>query len=95
MSEKPKCSRCGEVAETWNFEAETTFWGHVQNITETSVVRKLRVFSSYFRRGATPHLSDMLRSDESKPLCADCWGALVGRFLQGRSVPALPGKEGR
>lgn len=92
--DKPKCSRCGEVAETYNFDAESTFWGFFGTKVETRVVRFLRVASHYYRRNPT-HGSSNLTSDETKPLCADCWDALVGRFLQGRDVPALPGKEGR
>lgn len=37
----------------------------------------------------------IMQADEERPLCVDCGGLLVGRFMQGRSVDALPGKEGR
>lgn len=95
MSEQKKCARCGEQAETYNFEADSTFWGLMVTDIKTTVERRLRVASHYFRRNPPEGSSPMLVSDETRPLCGDCWGLLVGRFLQGRAIPAMPGKEGR
>lgn len=83
--EKPKCERCGEQAETHNWEASSTFWGWFGLGTRTIVQRRVRLKSQYFRRegGGSP----LLLVDETKPLCMDCWGDLVV-FLQGRAVAA-------
>ncbi len=93
MSDTEKCVRCGEVAETYNWEKDTTFWGWFGLGTATATKHLLRVKSQYFQRNPDARSPGLL-SDEMKPLCGDCWGLLVGRFMQGRSVEARPGKEG-
>ena len=94
-NDKP-CGRCGERTPTKDNIAETTFWGVIrtQVRTATSEQRSIRFLATYYRRN--PRFgSPVLRVDDEQPLCAECWGLLVGRFMQGRSVPAMPGKEGR
>lgn len=88
-----KCKRCGDRAMTIDNEKGTTFWGAIQSEVETTVVRRLRMMGTYYRRNDRPD-DTLITSDEKRPLCSDCWGLLVGRFMQGRSVPAMPGKEG-
>jgi hypothetical protein len=88
-----KCKRCGITAESYNFEADSTFWGWITNEVTTVVTRRVRFLASYYRR-KPKYGSPMLAVDERQALCDDCWGLLVGRFMQGRSVDAMPGKEG-
>lgn len=88
------CARCGAVTPTIDNVRESTFWGSVTTSVTTTVERTMRIRATYWRqdpRAGAP----MLRTDDERPLCSDCWGRLVGRFMQGRSVDALPGKEGR
>lgn len=93
MSDKAKCTRCNAVAETYNFEADATFWGFAVKEYATTITRQVRVIGTYFNR-STDH-APLINCDERMPLCSDCWGLFVGRFMQGRDVPALPGEEGR
>jgi len=72
----PKCRRCGERAEQINNETGTTFWGFVQNETETTTVRTVRVLATSYRY--KPH--QLTTTDESWPLCADCWCAFTNEF---------------
>lgn len=89
MTSKPPCARCGEIAETYNFEAETTFWGFATRETQIETTRRIRIFSTYYRRSDRYGNSRVIKSDETEALCADCWGDLVV-FMQGRkeSIPA-------
>jgi len=93
VTQEKKCHRCGGAWPTNDNIAETTFWGAIETSQETSVRRRVRFLATYFnqnpRRG-----SALMRVDERQELCSDCWGQLIGRFMQGRSVNALPGKEG-
>jgi len=92
MSDKTKCKRCGDLAETYDFDADSSFWGFIVTDTKTTVERRVRIASTYFRRNPKG-MSSVLKADEKQELCGDCWGLLVGRFLQGRSIAAMPGKE--
>ena len=94
MNNKP-CARCGGQTPTNDNIAETTYWGFIQTSTTVTTERSVRVKSAYYRRNPRLGGSPLLRSDEEMPLCSDCSGLLIGRFLQGRDVPALPGKEGK
>lgn len=94
MSDKP-CARCKGPTPTHDNIEETSFWGFVQTKVTTTVTRAVRIRLAYIRRNPRISGSPVLRSDEELPLCSDCNYLLVGRFLQGRDVPALPGKEGR
>lgn len=87
-----KCKRCGEVAESYEFDNESTFWGKIGAERVTRTTRYLRFLATYYRRN--PKFgSPMLTVDERQPLCSECWGLMVGRFMQGRSIAAFPGKE--
>lgn len=87
-SDKKLCRRCGNVAETYNFENDSTFWGTVQHETETTVTKRIRILNHYYRRNPK-HGSNMIVADERIALCGDCSGLLIGQFLQGRAVPAV------
>jgi len=91
-TEKPKCKRCGVIAETYNWERDSSFWGFLHLGTLTHRVHRVRVNSKYYRRNSE-HGSPMLVSDETWPICADCWGELIGRFMQGREVVALAERQ--
>jgi hypothetical protein len=80
-----KCVRCGDRAQGINNETETTFWGFVQNETETVVTRGVRILATSYRR--KPH--QLLVTDEKQPLCEYCWSLFVGRFMQGRTVEGI------
>lgn len=88
MTADDKCARCGNRTPTNDNIAGTTFWGFLT--AETVTTRRVRLQAHYFR-----HERGSLTADERKGVCSDCWGDLIGRFMQGRSVDALPGKEGR
>jgi len=90
MSEPEKCARCKARAESNDNIQETTFWGSIAKETTTTVARRIRFVAAYVNRKSG---SNML-VDEQQALCSDCWGLLIGRFLQGRDVPAIPGKVG-
>ena len=101
MTEKA-CQRCGSPTPTRdNIEDTTSYYGfQIKTRTETTVTRTIRliIWSIYGRdskRGRRLGGADILRADEEQPLCDDCGGLLIGRFMQGRSVPALAGKEER
>lgn len=88
-----KCARCGNKAETYNFDNDSTFWGTIQHETETVTTKRIHILNHYYRRNPK-HGSEMLVADEKRALCSDCSGLLIGRFLQGRDVPAIAAKEG-
>lgn len=79
---QPKCARCGHRAKGINNETGTTFWGFVRNEVTTTTERAVRILATSYRY--KPH--QLLVTDEQKPLCEDCWGLFVGRFLQGRAI---------
>jgi hypothetical protein len=91
MSEKNKCVRCKNQAESviWANGHAGTFWGWFGRGSGTT--RIFRVKSRYFR--PTGAKSPMLISEDLEPLCEPCWSDLVGRFLQGRSVLSLADRE--
>lgn len=91
--DKENCARCGNKAETYNFEQDSTFWGSIKFEVKTTVTRGIHILNHYWRRNPPPGGSEMLKADERQALCLDCSDLLIARFLQGRSVPALPGKE--
>lgn len=93
MTKEP-CARCGEPTPTIdNVLDVTSKWGvQVSQETETTERRTVRIFGwhiagRYARGGART-----IQADEERPLCVGCGDALIGRFMQGRSVPALPGR---
>lgn len=95
MSEPKKCARCGEITPTIDNVADTTSYYGFQVKTETTVRRTVRliiwvIYGRYSKRGES-----VIQADEEQPLCFDCGGLLVGRFMQGRSIHAIEGKEGR
>jgi hypothetical protein len=89
-SPSDKCSRCGAPTPTYEFDADSTFWGLVAIDIKTTIERRARVAATYFRRNPKSG-SQLIRSGEDMPLCSDCWGLFVGRFMQGRDVPAIGG----
>jgi len=89
MNDK-ECSRCKAATPTYEFERDTTFWGVFRQEVEIVTTRSVRVFSTYWRRTPPERL---LRSEEDERLCSDCWNLFIARFLKGRSVDAMPGKE--
>ena len=93
-ADKPKCHRCGDQGETHDWERDSTFWGWLGFGTETLRKNMVRIKSRYYRRNPQ-YGSPMLISDELQPLCDECWGDLVGLFLQGRAVPALVDRKPR
>lgn len=93
MSDQP-CARCGGPTPTNDNVSETMFWGFMQVKVQTVTTRSARFRATYFRRNPRRG-SPLLVVDEEQPICDPCWGLLIGRFMQGRSVPAMPGKEGR
>ena len=90
MSEQ-KCRRCGVKAHDIDNILDRQFWGAIERETETTTVHRVRILSTAIYGGGRD--SRVLSADEREPLCTDCWGLLVGRFMQGRSVDAMPGKE--
>lgn len=86
------CTRCGDRWPTNDNITETTFWGAIETETTTTVSRTVRVLCMYFRINSKLG-APVLRADERQKLCSKCWDQLVGRFMQGRSVPAMAGKE--
>jgi len=88
-----QCARCSGPWPTVDNIVDTSFWGLIRTKTATAVTKSLHFHASYYRP-STKTGSSMLRVDEEQNLCGDCWGLLVGRFMQGRDVPAMPGKEG-
>lgn len=83
MSEK-KCARCGERAASRDNITETSFWGLIETITETTTARRVRFAATYIR--GSGRAMDVMRVDEKKSLCDPCWGLLIGYFMQGRPV---------
>lgn len=92
-AKQAKCQRCGERAETNDNLVGSTFWGAIRREKTTTVVDRVRFLATYYLRNE--ERESLMRVDDDQPLCSDCWGALVGRFMQGRGVPALAGKEER
>lgn len=99
MSDKKTCKRCGADTPVYDFERDTTTYYGFQRKTETTttVKRSIRliiwtIYGSASKR-AQQGRSPILQADDEVPLCDDCGGLLIGRFMQGRSVPAMPGKE--
>jgi hypothetical protein len=90
MSEQ-ECQRCGAQAHDVDNIIERQFWGAIERETETVTSRRVRVLSTTIYDGG--HDTRALWSDEREYLCLDCWGLLIGRFMQGRCVDAMPGKE--
>lgn len=101
MAEKKEiCQRCKEEIDPWDYKTESSFWGWFEKVEEvtTKTVRKIRLRAQYFRhnpgyRSGELKGAPLLTTDETQHLCTECWGLFVGRFLQGRSVDSLPGKE--
>lgn len=99
MSDHKECARCGDRTPVIdNIEDTKTYYGfQVKTETETIVRKSVRLiiwsiygpFSKRAKRGGSP----VVKADEEQPLCAECGGLLIGRFMQGRNVPAMPGKE--
>ena len=89
-AEVDKCARCKGVVPNVVNILGTQFWGLLT--TRETVTRSVRLLATYIRDNPR-YGSPVLRTDKSSPMCDACWGLLVGSFLQGRSVPALPGKE--
>lgn len=79
---KPTCQRCGEVAESYNFDAQSSFWGAVKRETETSTQRSIRVLGVSVRYEA----QRKTHSDDSFRLCVDCWGYVVNWLTQKRPL---------
>lgn len=94
MDDKTPCKRCGAPTPTYDFERDSTFWAAFQRETVTTVTRRIRILNHYWRRNPGPG-SEHLEADDRHALCAGCSGLLVGRFMQGRAVPAIEGKEGQ
>lgn len=92
--ENEACGRCGGPTPSYDHEQDLTFWGMIRTKTTTATVRSVQFMATYLRREPKSGPSHM-RVDEEQRLCDPCWGLLIGRFMQGRSVPALPGKEGQ
>lgn len=94
MSDKP-CGRCGEPTPTRDNIKDTESYYGFQVTTETTVRKSVRLimWALYGRYAKNP--DRVFTADEERPLCDDCGGLLIGRFMQGRNVPAIPGKEGR
>ena len=92
MPSEQKCRRCGQRAESIDNIIDRSFWGAIQAETETVTTKRLRVLATYIKGGG--YGARVSTCDEQQPLCDDCWGLLIGRFMQGRSVPAMAGKEG-
>lgn len=90
--EKARCARCNDYAETINWEKDSSFWGSLGFGRTVISSWNVRIRSTYFRRGDGPG-SSMLYSDETRDLCAKCWGEFVGQFMQGKPVPALNSAE--
>ncbi|MEV7962391.1 hypothetical protein [Oerskovia paurometabola] len=88
------CDRCGGPTPTRDNIRGTSFWGLIQHKTTVTTKRSIRFRATYLRDHEKVG-SPLIRVDEERPICDDCWGLLIGRFLQGRSVPALPGKADR
>lgn len=86
------CRRCGNPTPSYDFDQDMTFWGLIQTKTTRETTRSVRFAATYFRREPKRGPSHM-RVNEEQRLCDPCWGLLIGRFMQGRSVPALAGKE--
>lgn len=95
MSEPEKCKRCGGQWPSNDNVAETTFWGLFGTKAVTTTERSVHFAAHYYRRKPRFSGSTSLVSDEDVKLCSDCWGLLIGRFMQGRDVPAMAGKGGR
>lgn len=91
MTEKP-CSRCGAPTPTIDNIADTQTYYGFRVSTETA--RRMQVRLIIWRiAGSFAKRPGVMQADEERPLCFDCGGLLVGRFMQGRSVDAIPGKE--
>ena len=94
MSDSKACARCGSPTPTQDNLADTTTYYGFQMKTETTVRKSVRLIiwriSGRFARNP-----GVMQADEEEPLCFDCGGLLLGRFMQGRSVPAIEGKEGQ
>jgi hypothetical protein len=92
VAEHKPCARCGEETPTRDNLADTTHYYGFQMKTETVVWKSVRliIWSIYGRYAKNP--DRILQADEERPLCSDCGGLLIGRFMQGRSVPAIEGK---
>ena len=88
------CSRCKGPVPTMDNLRETSFFGLVETKTSTAVTRTVRLRALYTNERPRFGGSKVGTVDEERSLCSDCWGLLVGRFLHGRSVSAMPGKEG-
>lgn len=95
MSAENTCARCKGHVPTNDNVLETAFWGAIRTETTTTTTKAVRFLATYLRRNPRLGGSPALRVDETQPLCDPCWALLVGRFMQGRSVPAMPGKEDR
>lgn len=88
--DKPSCVRCGNRAESINNEVGTTSWLFVQQEVTTTTEKVVRVLGTSYRY--EPH--QLLVTDEKRPLCDECWSLFIGRFLQGRAVPAIDALRG-
>lgn len=91
MAEDKKCNRCGDRAMTIDNVVGSTFWGFIQTEVETVTTKQVHLKATYYVRNERD--DKVMTVDEQQALCSDCWGLLIGRFMQGRSVPAMSGKE--
>lgn len=94
MTDEKPCARCGDPTPTRDNVEGSSFWGAIQLQTITTTTRVVRFLATYYRRSPRFGGSPLLTADETEALCDPCWGLLIGRFMQGRSVPAMAGKEG-
>lgn len=101
MADKKQiCGRCKTEIDPWHYETESSFWGWFEKVVKvtTKTERWVRIRAQYFRhnpgyRSGELQGAPMLTTDETQHLCTSCWDKFIGRFMQGRSVDALPGKE--
>lgn len=91
MTEK-KCARCGDRAQTIDNLIGSTFWGLIQKETTVTTAEAIRFRATYIRQRSSAMPDSVMRVDDSQDLCGDCWGLLVGHFMQGRAVPSLAKK---
>lgn len=83
-----ECSRCKGRVPTIDNVLWTTFWGGFRKDITTHTTRSIHI-SSLYTREDPDYGSRVLNSSSDMPLCSDCWGLLVGNFLQGRTILSL------
>lgn len=78
------CKRCGDKTPTIDNLIESTFTGFLRVKTTTTTEKSIGVGNTYIKgHGINTRVST---SDEEYSLCSDCWGLLIGYFLQGRDT---------